>query len=59
MPEHAQNTPVCRYCDGFPVVAITTGSRHNDGSRILLRVECRTCQGTGRTLPAALAPAGR
>ncbi|SBT93704.1 hypothetical protein GA0115233_106930 [Streptomyces sp. DI166] len=59
MPVHAPNRPVCRDCDGFPVVAITTGERHNDGSRVLLRVACRACHGTGHTLPASLLRAGR
>jgi DnaJ-class molecular chaperone len=60
MPQHAPNTPVCRDCDGFPVVAITTGTRHDDGTRVTLRVTCLTCQGTGHTAPAAaLAHAGR
>ncbi|MEU2270742.1 hypothetical protein ABZ568_30910 [Streptomyces olindensis] len=59
MPSHAPNRPVCHHCGGFCVVAITTGGRHHDGSRILLRVECRACQGTGRTLPAAFVWTGR
>ncbi|MEU1041445.1 hypothetical protein [Streptomyces sp. NPDC005907] len=59
MPQHAPNLPLCRDCDGFPVVAITTGTRHTDGSRALLRVLCRACQGTGHNRPAALARTGR
>ncbi|MEV7078634.1 hypothetical protein AB0N88_08835 [Streptomyces sp. NPDC093516] len=60
MPQHAQNTPVCRDCDGFPTVAITTGTRHADGTRATLRVDCPTCKGTGYTTSAsALARAGR
>ncbi|MEU0586253.1 hypothetical protein [Streptomyces sp. NPDC006132] len=59
MPQHAQNTPVCRDCDGFATVAITTGSRHADGTRATLRVDCPTCQGTGHTLLAAFARTGR
>ncbi|MFD0136435.1 hypothetical protein ACFVIL_21120 [Streptomyces sp. NPDC127159] len=59
MPQHAPNTPVCRDCDGFPVVAITTGTRHDDGSRVTLRVACPTCQGTGHTARAALVRIGR
>lgn len=47
MPQHAPNTPVCRDCDGFPVVAITTGERNLDGSRTTLRITCRACHGTG------------
>ncbi|MER7566661.1 hypothetical protein ABTZ93_27380 [Streptomyces sp. NPDC097941] len=59
MPQHALNTPVCRDCDGFPVVAITTGTRNTDGARNTLRVTCSTCKGTGRRTAAALAQAGR
>ncbi|MCX5283314.1 hypothetical protein [Streptomyces sp. NBC_00198] len=50
MPQHVPNTPVCRDCDGFPVVAITTGTRNIDGSRTTLRITCRACKGTGRTV---------
>lgn len=49
MPAHIPNRLLCRNCDGFPVVAITTGDRHRDGSRVLLRVVCHGCQGTGHT----------
>ncbi|MEU6448523.1 hypothetical protein [Streptomyces sp. NPDC046979] len=59
MHQHAQNTRVCRDCDGFPVVAITTGTRHGDGSRAILRITCTGCNGTGHTVPAALARMGR
>ncbi|MFF9122652.1 hypothetical protein ACF09J_05015 [Streptomyces sp. NPDC014889] len=60
MPQRAQNTRVCRDCDGFASVAITTGTRHNDGTRATLRVTCPTCKGTGHTTPAAdFARAGR
>ncbi|MFD5287262.1 hypothetical protein ACFWJV_03515 [Streptomyces rochei] len=60
MPQHVQNTPVCRDCDGFPVVAITTGTRHTDGTRATLRVTCPTCKGTGHAFSAAaLSRAGR
>ncbi|MER5992017.1 hypothetical protein [Streptomyces viridosporus] len=59
MPQHARTTRVCRDCDGFPVVAITTGTRHRDGTRATLRVACPTCRGTGTTAPAALARTGR
>ncbi|GHI07249.1 hypothetical protein AQI88_21290 [Streptomyces cellostaticus] len=47
MPQHAQNAPVCRDCDGFSTVAITTGTRHRDGTRATLRVTCPACKGTG------------
>ncbi|SED00596.1 hypothetical protein SAMN05216532_3096 [Streptomyces sp. 2231.1] len=60
MPQHHPNMPVCRDCDGFPVVAITTGGRNRDGSRTTLRTACRACKGTGRMVRrAALALAGR
>ncbi|MDQ0600446.1 RNase P subunit RPR2 [Streptomyces canus] len=59
MSQHAQNTPVCRDCDGFPVVAITTGTRASDGTRNTLRITCLTCKGTGRRTAAALVRAGR
>ncbi|MFF7530677.1 hypothetical protein ACFZB2_16495 [Streptomyces bobili] len=59
MPQHARNTPVCRDCDGFAAVAITTGARHLDGTRATLRITCPTCHGTGRTVSAALARMGR
>ncbi|MFI8193179.1 hypothetical protein ACIF8T_31140 [Streptomyces sp. NPDC085946] len=59
MPQHALSARVCRDCDGFPVVAITTGTRHRDGTRATLRVTCPACQGTGyATLVADLARAG-
>jgi hypothetical protein len=53
MPQHARNTRVCRDCDGFATVAITTGLRHLDGTRETVPVACPTCKGTGHTLPAA------
>ncbi|MFJ9666322.1 hypothetical protein ACIRPP_17160 [Streptomyces sp. NPDC101219] len=59
MHQHAQITRVCRDCDGFATAAITTGTRHHDGSRATLRVTCPTCNGTGRTALAALARTGR
>ncbi|MBV7697593.1 hypothetical protein [Streptomyces sp. TRM70350] len=59
MPAHAPNRPVCRNCNGFPVVSITTGDRHGDGSRVLLRVVCHACQGTGNALPVTRIRAGR
>ncbi|MFG3032159.1 hypothetical protein ACGFZJ_27000 [Streptomyces sp. NPDC048253] len=60
MPQHARNTPVCRDCDGFATAAITTGTRHTDGTRATLRVACPTCKGTGSTRRAAsLARSGR
>lgn len=50
MPQHNHaHTRRCRACDGFPVVAITTGIRHLDGSRATIRVTCPTCKGSGYT----------
>ncbi|MEU4683460.1 hypothetical protein [Streptomyces xinghaiensis] len=43
-------TPRCRDCGGFAVVAIDTGAREADGSRVTLSLVCRTCQGTGTTV---------
>ncbi|MFG6297882.1 hypothetical protein [Streptomyces rochei] len=60
MPQHTPNTRVCRDCDGFATAAITTGTRHADGTRATLRVTCPTCRGTGTAAPAAsLSRAGR
>ncbi|MEV5184497.1 hypothetical protein AB0K88_32635 [Streptomyces werraensis] len=59
MPQHAQNTRVCRDCDGFATAAITTGARHLDGSRVTLHVACPACKGTGHTAPAGVVRAGR
>ncbi|WP_328639699.1 hypothetical protein [Streptomyces canus] len=59
MPQHASNTPVCRDCDGFPVVAITTGTRNTDGTRATLTATCQTCKGTGRRTAPAVVRAGR
>ncbi|XUL90295.1 hypothetical protein ACQ86D_29715 [Streptomyces galilaeus] len=62
MPVRLPNRPVCRHCDGFPVVSVTTGARHRDGSRVLLRVVCPACDGTGHALPLpapVFLPAGR
>ncbi|WP_411149600.1 hypothetical protein [Streptomyces sp. A30] len=60
MPVRVPNRPVCHHCDGFPVVSITTGAHHRNGSRVLLRVVCHVCQGTGHALPtSAFAKAGR
>ncbi|KOX39560.1 hypothetical protein ABZ687_10785 [Streptomyces ardesiacus] len=58
MPQHAPTARICRDCDGFPTVAITTGTRHPDGSRATLRVTCTACNGTGLTALAALTRAG-
>ena len=37
----------CSDCDGFPIVAIDTGTLHADGTRRTLRVACPGCAGTG------------
>ncbi|GFE15255.1 hypothetical protein Sgleb_33020 [Streptomyces glebosus] len=51
MPEtRPADTRLCRDCDGFPTVAITTGQTSSDGTRQTLTVTCRTCYGTG-TVP--------
>ncbi|GGO56713.1 hypothetical protein GCM10012287_50920 [Streptomyces daqingensis] len=51
----------CPDCDGFPVVAIDTGTRHADGTRATLRITCTGCDGTGTvSRPARLTtPVGR
>ncbi len=60
MPQRTRTARVCRDCDGFPVVAITAGTRHTDGTRTTLRITCPTCQGTGHTTPiVGLTRAGR
>ncbi|CAM5307467.1 hypothetical protein [Streptomyces chartreusis] len=60
MPQRPSNMPVCRDCDGFATAAITTGTRHADGTRATLTVTCPDCHGTGRTVSAsALVRAGR
>ncbi|MFJ6130845.1 hypothetical protein ACIQKE_37900 [Streptomyces griseoviridis] len=51
MPARTPARPACRDCGGFSTVAITTGARHHDGSRALLRIVCHGCNGTGLTLP--------
>ncbi|MFB6962536.1 hypothetical protein ACFCYB_37565 [Streptomyces sp. NPDC056309] len=53
MPQHAPTSRICRDCDGFAAVSITTGTRHPDGTRATLRVTCPTCKGTGHAAPAA------
>ncbi|MFB6958280.1 hypothetical protein ACFCYB_14885 [Streptomyces sp. NPDC056309] len=60
MPQHTPTARICCDCDGFATAAITTGTRHPDGTRATLRVTCPTCKGTGHTAPAAsLSRAGR
>ncbi|MGW4923708.1 hypothetical protein [Streptomyces parvulus] len=59
MPQHAPTARICHDCDGFPTVAIATGTRHADGTRATLRIACPTCKGTGHAAPAAVVRAGR
>ncbi|WKX23386.1 hypothetical protein [Streptomyces sp. HUAS CX7] len=59
MPQHAPTVRICRDCDGFPTVAITTGTRHPDGTRAIFRVTCTACNGTGHTALAVLTRTGR
>ncbi|MYV92010.1 hypothetical protein [Streptomyces sp. SID1034] len=62
MPQHtpAQNRPVCRYCDGFPTVTITTGTRNHDGTRTTVPATCPACKGTGHIVTTiAFAPVGK
>ncbi|MEU4964756.1 hypothetical protein [Streptomyces smyrnaeus] len=50
----------CRDCDGFPVVAIDTGTRYPDGTRGTTAVTCRACEGAGaRSIVPAAARSGR
>lgn len=60
MPENTPARRVCRDCDGFSVVTITTGLQTADGARDTIRVNCPTCRGLGHTTtPAAFARAGK
>lgn len=58
MPENTARTRLCRDCDGFPTVAITTGRTTVNGTRHTITVTCRACYGTGalplRRLAASL-----
>ncbi|MET8402667.1 hypothetical protein [Streptomyces sp900116325] len=49
-------TRICPDCDGFPAVAIDTGTLLEDGTRATLTVTCHGCRGTGSTRTAAPAP---
>lgn len=53
MPQHTAPRPICGHCDGFPTVAITTGTRTPSGERRTITADCPACHGTGHTLPAA------
>ncbi|MEU5985063.1 hypothetical protein [Streptomyces sp. NPDC047434] len=59
MPESTQARRVCRDCDGFATVTITTGLQSIDGNRKTIRVNCPTCRGLGHTIPTALVRTGR
>ncbi|MFJ5938799.1 hypothetical protein [Streptomyces sp. NPDC093071] len=60
MPENTLAQRVCRDCDGFPVVHITTGTRTPNGQRRTLAATCPACKGTGtRTTAAAFIHAGK
>ncbi|MER7906698.1 DnaJ-class molecular chaperone [Streptomyces griseus] len=57
MAQHAPApTRICPDCDGFPAVAIDTGTLFDDGTRATLTVTCRPCHGTGTTPTPAPAP---
>jgi hypothetical protein len=54
MAQHSPaRTRICPDCDGFPVVAIDTGSLLSDGTRATLNVVCRRCRGTGMATVSA------
>ncbi|MEV7690135.1 hypothetical protein ACFW1F_29745 [Streptomyces bungoensis] len=59
MPQHTLPARICRDCDGFAAVAITTGARHRDGTRVTLRVTCPACKGSGTASAARLVRVGR
>ncbi|MDX2731501.1 hypothetical protein [Streptomyces sp. PA03-2a] len=57
MAQHSPaRTRICPDCDGFPAVAIDTGTLLEDGTRATLLVTCRRCRGTGSTRTAAPVP---
>ncbi|MFE7011045.1 hypothetical protein ACFVAQ_11120 [Streptomyces sp. NPDC057651] len=47
MPQHTQNQPVCRHCDGFASAAITLGGRDRHGKLRTITAHCPACHGTG------------
>jgi hypothetical protein len=58
IPATITHARICPNCDGFATAAVPSGTRHLDGSRVLLRVDCGTCHGTGTApLRARLNPA--
>ncbi|MGI5530498.1 hypothetical protein ACQEVX_24880 [Streptomyces syringium] len=55
MPQHTPaQTHRCADCGDFQTVAVTTGTRHRDGTRATVRVTCRTCSGTRHTPALAM-----
>ena len=49
-PALSSTARICPNCDGFATAAVPSGTRHRDGTRVLLHVDCGTCHGTG-TVP--------
>ncbi|WP_406427535.1 hypothetical protein [Streptomyces sp. NBC_00147] len=47
MPQHAQNQPVCRHCDGFASAKVTLGGRDRHGYLRTITAHCPACHGTG------------
>ncbi|MFJ9179757.1 hypothetical protein [Streptomyces sp. NPDC102360] len=44
---------VCPNCDGFPVVAVSSGlGRDHRGNLPVVTVSCHTCKGSGTLRPA-------
>ncbi|WP_250304170.1 hypothetical protein [Streptomyces sp. A 4/2] len=57
MAQHSPAPPrLCPDCNGFPVVAIGTGTLLDNGTRGTLLVACHLCRGTGSTRTATPAP---
>lgn len=44
---------MCPNCEGFGRAAVTVGTRHDDGSRVIVFINCIGCNGLGR-LPVQL-----
>ncbi|WP_327670405.1 MULTISPECIES: hypothetical protein [unclassified Streptomyces] len=50
---------VCPNCDGFPVVAVSSGlGRDHRGNLRVITVTCRTCKGSGVVFARTFARAG-
>ncbi|MFI6962188.1 hypothetical protein [Streptomyces sp. NPDC050255] len=57
MAQHSPAPPrLCPDCNGFPVVAIDTGTLLDNGTRAILLVACHLCRGTGSNRTATPAP---